>query len=282
MATPFAFDLNNKEPGTFFIRNMLDQRKSQGVRTHYYKSGINTANSLHDEADSVPHQEFPGTDIPLESVRIRKFDGGRGVRVDRYKYRDRNPLAYSIRPDFPNTAWYDLCKTELADVLKPQSAPWGNLPGDDDEDPEDPEEAACRRVDNTDQQIFVPTLTYALMFPFETTTPPLNASVASMVNKVNSNPFDPFGINGSPLPRGSFVFTPPTIDTHIQEDGSLIFRGTYVYLYRYLRALPDPDGEGEVGRPGWTRMIRRKDANYQLILEYPEAVFTNLEEIVDL
>ena len=282
MAKPFSKDLNNLSGGSYFVRNLLNSLGNKGVRVHYYTEGIETVADLAKEAKNVAHQEFPGTDIPLQSVTIKKLDGGRAIRIDRYKHRSSSSLVVKVEPKYQNVAWYDLTKKELRKVKlsKDLNKPTLHLavPGPT-----------------------VPILNYHLIFPFITTvSTPLNTKIHRMIGKLNSNPFSPTSDWGDPFPKYTLLFTAPQIQGHRQDDETWWWQGQLELIYRARRHLPGKD-ESEISNPrlvsGWGKMVEGypikkkvkdddadepdfdKDQEYQMVLEHDTAKFVSLNHL---
>jgi hypothetical protein len=256
-------DLNNYNGGSYFVRDMLDEMKSTGRRTHYYKEGINTVGALSREALAVSQDNFPGSDIPLSAVKMTKLDGGRAIRVDEYARRTPNPLAYSLHAETSNnTPWYILSIKEWEQVLNPLGSNNGHRPSAPTEPPIG----------------FKFAVNWRLSIPFETSTFPFEKKITRMIGKTNNAIYNVFP--GKPeevgFPRGCLMFNPPEMKSHIQADGSELFRGTYQFMFRTPLTLPGEGGTVRKNVPGFSQLVKHKGGKYQLILEYEETKFTEL------
>ena len=257
MAKPSHEDLNNYGEGSYFLRDMLDERGNKGRRTHYYKGGVETVKDLAKEAGNVTPHEFPGTDMPLESVSLRKLDGGRAVRVDNYSHR-KGAEAYTLEPQYQKLAWYHLGEDDIDGV---PVSPKGHLPSE------------ALSLSPTNPQDQLDKLTYLISYPYETTFFPLNnRNISSMIGKINKNSYSPEP-HWEKFPPRTLLFTAPTVTAYKGSDGSFMWRGHITFMYRGRPAEP-------AGASGWHRMVALTGGGFEFILEHAERQFVSLEDII--
>jgi hypothetical protein len=277
--TDGPFDkLNNISPGTRYTKNEADGNLSKGVIT-----------SLHTDIDDIDDMvksaadKWPGTgsDLPLEKTTIIKKDGGIGIQIAEYSFKNsrtnkNNPpsatVLHSTNTSVRTVPWYDV---ESVLVINNHKLI----------DPEPPG-GALTAADDKNEMYGRPIVTWTFKVPYLSNSSPWFGWISGLTNNINkedwilktsvntsgnassgsggNSPYigwkQPQSIQGSSLDMKFEAYTilvgGASTSTVLQDDGSVLYHGYWLFEWR---------------RDGWKKRRRLSDGRYAEMLMY-EAV----------